>query len=81
MRKIGHKGHTFVVCWDRQRMDLVRPVMRRMHGTHSANASPFLDELVIIHAARFLGNSVSSLSKNVWLVRRLLFPNEASALK
>jgi hypothetical protein len=63
-------------------MDLVRPVMWRMHGNHSANASPFLDELVMIHSARFLGNSVSSLSKNVALVRRTLFPNEATtALK
>jgi hypothetical protein len=80
MRKIGHQGQRFVVFSDRQRMDLVRPVMRRMNGTRSANASPFLDELVMIHSARFLGNSISTMSYNVELVRITLFPGQATAL-
>ena len=80
MGRIGHKGQKFVVFSDRQRMDLVRPVMWRMNGTHSANVSPFLDELVMIHSARFLGNSVSTMSYNVQLVRETLFPNAATTL-
>ena len=80
MEKMGHAGQNFLVCSDRQRMDLVRPVMRRMNGTRSANASPFLDELVMIHSARFLGNSISTMSYNVELVRITLFPGQATAL-
>ena len=70
-----------VVFSDRERMDLVEPLMRHMNGTHSANASPFLDALLMIHSARFLGNAISTLSGNVQIVRRTLFGNVAVALK
>ena len=47
--------------------------MTHMNGTHSANESPFLDELVMIHSARFLGNALSSMSRSVSMVRNTLF--------
>ena len=80
MRKIGHTGQVFVVFSDRQRMDLVEKVLRRMNGTLSANFSPWLDQLVMIHSARFLGNYQSTVSKNVKMVRDTLFKNVMTAL-
>jgi hypothetical protein len=101
MKKLGHSTEVFVVGTDRQRQDLVIPLLDRMNGTlitdryqrdlvHHvttrdfisplpsdmyAAPSPFFDMLVMIHAKRFLGNTMSSMSGNIQRIRTAIFRN------
>lgn len=81
MKKLGHSEQVFVVCTDRQRQDLVNPLIAHMHGTLSTNSAPLLDLFLMIHSKRFLGNKASTMSANIQRVRTTVFGDVSGALK
>mmetsp|Transcript_17813 Transcript_17813/g.44914 ORF Transcript_17813/g.44914 Transcript_17813/m.44914 type:complete len:399 (-) Transcript_17813:249-1445(-) len=82
MKALGHAGQPFIICTDGQEPLLVKKIVQSMNGTISPfSTSPVADLLLLIHAKRFLGNSVSSMSGNVASVRHLLFADVSDALK
>ena len=91
---LGAEKSTVVICWDpkkpsfsnqreidRQReIQIVKTAAWALNASISENTNIMLDMLLMLNARYFLGNQVSTVSSNVYHMRKVLYGHSANSM-